>query len=53
MILDEAVEIAKRYGTAESGAFVNGVLDRIADDCGRAGGGGGPDDAADGSRGAG
>jgi transcription antitermination protein NusB len=33
--IDEAVEIAKRYGTEESGAFVNGVLDRIADDCGR------------------
>ena len=30
--LDEAVEIAKRYGTEESGAFVNGVLNRIADD---------------------
>jgi N utilization substance protein B len=36
VILDEAVEIAKRFGTEESGAFVNGVLDRIADDCGRA-----------------
>jgi N utilization substance protein B len=35
VILDEAVEIAKRFGTEESGAFVNGVLDRIADDCGR------------------
>jgi N utilization substance protein B len=35
VILDEAVEIAKRFGTIESGAFVNGVLDRIADDCGR------------------
>ena len=35
VILDEAVELAKRYGTEESGAFVNGVLDRIADDCGR------------------
>jgi N utilization substance protein B len=35
VVLDEAVEIAKRYGTEESGAFVNGVLDRIADDCGR------------------
>lgn len=37
VILNEAVEIAKRYGTEESGAFVNGVLDRIADDCGRIG----------------
>jgi N utilization substance protein B len=35
VILDEAVEIAKRYGTEDSGAFVNGVLDRVADDCGR------------------
>lgn len=35
VILDEAVEIAKRFGTEESGSFVNGVLDRIADDCGR------------------
>jgi N utilization substance protein B len=35
VVIDEAVELAKRFGTAESGAFVNGVLDRIADDCGR------------------
>ena len=35
VILDEAVETAKRFGNEESGAFVNGVLDRIADDCGR------------------
>ena len=28
--INEAVEIAKRYGTAESGAFVNGILDNIA-----------------------
>jgi N utilization substance protein B len=26
--LNEAIEIAKRYGTAESPAFVNGILDR-------------------------
>jgi N utilization substance protein B len=26
--INEAIEIAKRYGTAESPAFVNGVLDR-------------------------
>lgn len=36
VIIDESVEIAKRYGGQESGAFVNGVLDRIADTCGRA-----------------
>jgi N utilization substance protein B len=35
VILDEAVELAKRYGSEESGAFVNGVLDRIATDVGR------------------
>ena len=35
VILDEAVEIAKRYGSEDSRSFVNGVLDRIADDCGR------------------
>ncbi len=35
VVLDEAVELAKRFGTEESGAFVNGVLDRVADDCGR------------------
>lgn len=35
VILDEAVETAKRFGNEESGAFVNGVLDRVADDCGR------------------
>lgn len=27
--INEAVEIAKKYGTEESGRFVNGVLDRI------------------------
>ena len=30
--IDEAVEIAKRYGTSESPAFVNGVLQRVAAD---------------------
>ncbi|HEV8128795.1 MAG TPA: transcription antitermination factor NusB [Candidatus Eisenbacteria bacterium] len=28
--LDEAIEIAKKYGMDTSGAFVNGILDRIA-----------------------
>lgn len=28
--IDEAIEVARRFGTAESPAFVNGVLDRIA-----------------------
>ena len=35
VILDEAVEVAKRFGTEDSGAFVNGVLDRIAENLGR------------------
>jgi N utilization substance protein B len=35
VILDEAVELAKRFGSEESGSFVNGVLDRIAEDLGR------------------
>lgn len=30
VIINEAVEIAKRFGTTESGRFVNGILDRIA-----------------------
>ena len=30
VVINEAVELAKRFGTAESSAFVNGVLDRIA-----------------------
>ena len=28
VVLDEAVELAKRYGTAEGAAFVNGLLER-------------------------
>uniref|UniRef100_A0A7C4CGH2 Transcription antitermination protein NusB n=1 Tax=Fervidobacterium thailandense TaxID=1008305 RepID=A0A7C4CGH2_9BACT len=28
--LDEMIEIAKKYGTEESGKFINGVLDKIA-----------------------
>lgn len=35
VILDEAVELAKSYGNDESGAFVNGVLDAVADAVGR------------------
>lgn len=27
--VDEAVELAKRYGTAQSAQFVNGILDRL------------------------
>ena len=28
--INEAIEIAKKYGTEESGSFVNGILDRAA-----------------------
>ena len=31
VVIDEAVELAKRYSTKESGAFVNGVLVTLAD----------------------
>jgi N utilization substance protein B len=27
--IDEAIELAKRFGTAESSRFVNGILDRV------------------------
>jgi len=30
--IDEAIELAKKYGAADSGRFVNGVLDAICDD---------------------
>ncbi|MBN1622130.1 MAG: transcription antitermination factor NusB [Endomicrobiales bacterium] len=29
VIIDEAVEIAKRYSTQDSGKFVNGILDKL------------------------
>lgn len=32
VVINEAVELAKRYSTAASGAFVNGLLDRIYKD---------------------
>jgi len=35
VVLNEAIEIAKRFGAEGSAAFVNGVLDRVADDIGR------------------
>ncbi len=28
--IDEAVEIAKKFGSTDSGAFVNGILDQVA-----------------------
>jgi N utilization substance protein B len=35
VIINEAVELTKRYGTAEGVAFVNGLLDRAATEMGR------------------
>ena len=28
--INEAIELGKRFGTTESGSFINGVLDRVA-----------------------
>jgi N utilization substance protein B len=33
--LNEAIELAKRFGDEDSSAFVNGVLDRIASELGK------------------
>ncbi len=30
VIINEAIELGKKYGSEQSGAFVNGVLDKIA-----------------------
>jgi N utilization substance protein B len=35
VVINEAVEMAKRFGTEASGAFVNGLLDRIREAVGR------------------
>ena len=43
VVINEAVELAKRFGTADSPAFVNGLLDRIASGLGRERSGGGDD----------
>lgn len=32
VVLDEAIELAKKYGGEESGTFVNGILDRVRTD---------------------
>jgi len=29
VVIDEAIELAKKYGGDESGTFVNGILDRV------------------------
>lgn len=35
VVINEAVELAKKYGTDDSGKFVNGVLSAFADDAGK------------------
>jgi transcription antitermination protein NusB len=37
VVINEAIELAKRFGTTDSGRFVNGVLDRLAKDASPAG----------------
>lgn len=29
VVINEAIELAKRFGTEESGAFINGILDKV------------------------
>jgi N utilization substance protein B len=36
VVLDEAIELAKAFGGEDSGNFVNGILDRICAEMGRA-----------------
>ncbi|HKK01379.1 MAG TPA: transcription antitermination factor NusB [Desulfuromonadales bacterium] len=35
VVINEAVEIGKRYGTLETSAFVNGILDKVSRTCRR------------------
>lgn len=35
VVINEAIEVARRFGAAESPAFVNGLLDRISQELGR------------------
>jgi N utilization substance protein B len=34
VVFDEAIELARRYGSGDSSAFVNGVLDRLGQESG-------------------
>jgi N utilization substance protein B len=46
--INEAVEIGKRFGTEDSGAFINGIIDKIARDYKHGGDNGGAKDRANG-----
>jgi N utilization substance protein B len=35
VVINEAIELGKRYGSEESGAFINGILDKVAAEVGR------------------
>ena len=35
VVINEAIELGKRFGSEESGAFINGILDRVAAEVGR------------------
>ncbi len=35
VVINEAVELAKRYGSEESGSFINGILDQVRQNAGR------------------
>lgn len=39
VVIDEAIELAKRFGTEESSGFVNGILDKLAREQGSGGSG--------------
>ena len=32
VVINEAIELGKRYGSEDSGAFVNGILDKVANE---------------------
>jgi transcription antitermination protein NusB len=32
VVINEAIELGKRYGSEESGAFINGILDKLSTD---------------------
>jgi transcription antitermination protein NusB len=46
VVIDEAVELAKTYGTDDSGKFVNGILDSIRRELYRKEGAGGGEEKA-------
>ncbi len=35
VVINEAIELAKRFGAEDSGSFVNGILDKLAGEVGR------------------